>query len=368
MRRRIFAISGIVMASSLGALSCAPFVSASTTKEAGHANGSLPIGTSSSRVLRFHRNGSPNLRGLSIPFVNGAGSAHVADAHIYVLNQYLKAWGATASFINTASGPGGDSADLDVASGNADFVVSNMPEPLDAGLTLFGPNQKTLDLVLLVKKGITSIKQLRGKTIALANQNSQDYLLTAIALKGVKLTLSDMHTIITGGSTADFDELVAGKVDAAWAHISDASSAGPNFKILTTAAKASPTFADSFMAAKPSWLRSNPAIAEAIDLAWLASAKQFDTNENAWIQSANSYTSGTNSLSVLKQNYVQLKRINGWPLSASDFTRQLIATNYVLSKQQAAIAGLGVRPLAKLVDLTPWNDAWAVFSANEHAY
>lgn len=360
-------IIGLTMLSALVMSACGSGSSTSSstaTSAASSGSSSAASQPSTATHLSFNANGTPNLKGLTFKIGNAAGSAHIGDTNVHDLVYYLKKWGASATQTNAS----GNAAELAVASGSLDSVSGPVPAVVDAGLVIFGPNQARLDDVILAKKSIASLSDLKGKKIAICCVASPDEVLLTAALKKAGLTTSQVSILKTGASTASFNALVAGQVDVAFVHSNAVPKAGPNFHVLGVGATILPQYADSFMGAKASWLKSHPAMAEAIDLAWLASAKLFNTNEAAWVKHAASYTSNADTTAQYQAAWNELKGIQGWPVSKSIVSSSVIAFNLGVAKQQNALKGPGLNPQSQLTDLTPWQSAWAQFSAHESAY
>jgi hypothetical protein len=281
------------------------------------------------------------------------------------MEQALKQWGATTSMVNGSA----NIAELGVASGNEDICTSPVATAIDLGLTAFGPNQTSVAYFLMTPTSITKLSQLKGLSYADDySAGNVDYPLWAAAAKLGGFKMSDMHLITTGAEANSYNQVLAGKASAAWVDPSTVADAGPNFHTLASASKIAPKYADSMMFARPAWIAANPAIAEAIDLAWLASAKTFNTNEGAWAADAYSYTAGTNSLAKLHTAYTLLKSIGGFAVSHNSFSRQAVAENVAISKGLGIVSQLGNRPLSQLVKTGPWDAAWAQFSAHKSAY
>lgn len=351
------AIAALVMAST--AVVAAAGSAGAAVHNSGHLKSSTP------KKLVFRKNGTPILNGITIRIANSAGSAHIGDAHIYVMEQALKQWGANTSMVNGSA----NIAELGVASGNEDICTSPVATAIDLGLTAFGPNQTSVAYFLMVPKSITKLSQLKGLKYADDySAGNVDYPLWAAVAKLGGFKMSDMTLVTTGAEANSYNQVIAGKVSAAWVDPSTVAAAGPNFHTLATGAKVAPKYADSMMFARTAWLNANPAIAEAIDLAWLASAKTFDTNETAWTNDAYSYTAGTNSISTLHQAYSLLRSIGGFAVSKNSFSRAAVATNVQISKGLGIVTSLGDRPLSQLARTAPWFDAWAQFSAHKKAY
>jgi ABC-type nitrate/sulfonate/bicarbonate transport system substrate-binding protein len=353
-------IAGITFFAGLLALAACSSASQSTSATQG---GSSSPGSTSTKLV-FNADGTPNLKGLTFSIGNAAGSAHTGDTNVYDLVQFLKQWGANASQTNASQ----NAPELAVASGQLNATAGPLPTEVDSGLTVFGPNQARLDDVVLVKNSVASLSDLKGKNVAICCDASPDGVLLTAVLKKAGLSESQLSILRTGASSASLSALIAGRVDVAFVHSSDVPTAGSGFHVLAVGASILPQYADSFMAATPSWLTSNPALAEAIDLAWLASAKLFNTDESKWVANAAAYTSNADSTSAYQQSWTKLASVQGWPADGAILTPSIVTFNLNIASQQQALKGEGTRPAAQEMDLTPWQQAWAVFSAHESAY
>jgi ABC-type nitrate/sulfonate/bicarbonate transport system substrate-binding protein len=319
---------------------------------------------SSPTKLAFNANGTPNLKGLTFSIGNAAGSAHTGDTNVYDLVQFLKQWGASASQTNASQ----NAPELAVASGQLNATAGPLPTEVDSGLVVFGPNQARLDEVVLAKNGVASLPDLKGKNVAICCDASPDGVLLNSVLKKADLSESQLNILRTGASSASLSALIAGRVDVAFVHSSDVRTAGTGYHVLAVGGTVLPQYADSFMAATPAWLQANPAMAEAIDLAWLASAKLFNTDEGHWVANAAAYTSHADPTANYEQSWGELRSIQGWPVQGSILTPAIVTFNLNIAAQQDALKGLGTRPAAQEMDLAPWQQAWSVFSAHESAY
>ncbi len=348
---------GFALAAALAAGACG---SSSHTSTAASGSGSN-ANASSATVLRFNANGTPNLKGLTIRIGNAAGSAHIGDTNVHDIVHLLGLWGANASQQNaTANAP-----ELAVESGSLDVAIGPLPTEVDSGLVVFGPNQARLDDELLAKPGITSVNQLKGKTIAYCCAASPDGVMLSNTLQKAGMTQSQVHVLATGASSSSLSALIAGQVDAAFTAASGLPSSTSKYPVLATATKVVPQYADSFMAAQGSWIAAHPAAAEAVDLAWLASAKLFNTNEAAWVKNAASYTSNADSTAQYQQAWQQLKTLAGWPLSESTYNAAAVAYNLKIAKQQNALQAQGNRPAAQETNTSAWQGAWKLFQQHE---
>jgi ABC-type nitrate/sulfonate/bicarbonate transport system substrate-binding protein len=347
-------IAGIGFLAALLALSAC----SSTAQTPGATQGS------STTKLTFNSDGTPNLKGMTFNIGNAAGSAHTGDTNVYDLVQYLKKWGANASQTNASQ----NAPELAVASGQLDATAGPLPTEVDSGLSVFGPNQARLDDVVLAKNSVASLAGMKGKNVAICCDASPDGVLLTAVLKKAGLSESQINVLRTGASSASLSALIAGRVDVAFVHSSDVPTAGPGYHVLAIGATILPQYADSFMTATPAWLKAHPAMAEAIDLAWLASAKLFDTSEGQWIKNAAAYTSNADTTGGYQKSWQELQTIQGWPADGSILTPAIVSFNLNIAGQQSALKGQGTRPAAQEMDLTPWQQAWSVFSAHQSAY
>lgn len=352
-------IAALAMAST--AVVAAAGSAAAAVHQSSHVRASTP------NKLYFNSKGIPNLSGMTISIANSAGSAHIGDAHIYAVEQFLISWGASVSLVKGS----GNLMEEAVAGGSENVCTSPVANSLDAGLVPIGPNQTSVAYALLVPKSITSISQLAGKKYAddfATTGENVDYPLWAAVAKLGKFSLSRMQLVTTGAEANSFNQVVSGNVSAAWVDPSTVSAAGAGFHSLTTGAKVAPTYADSMTFATPAWLAAHPATAEAIDLAWIASAKQFDNYRGAWARNAYAYTSGTNSYATLNSAYAQLRAIGGFGVRESSFSRQAVAVNFQIARSLGVITPLGNRPLSSIAKMGPWTAAWNQYAAHKNSF
>ncbi len=342
--------------------SASAFASTGARSTARHARAHAK---STPKHLAFRANGTPILNGMTFNFGNAAGSAHIGDTNVHDLVLYLNKWGANASQTNASQ----NATELAVAGGKLVASAGPLPTEVDAGLVAFGPNQVHLDDELLVKPSIKNLSQLKGKSIAYCCGASPDGVMLSAVLHSAGLKSTDIHLVATGASSASLNALVAGQVDGAFTAAAGLpTSVTSKFRALASATTLVPNYADSFMAATPAWLRANPAMAEAIDLAWLASSKLFNGGEKTWVNNAAVYTSNADPTALYQLAWHQLKQLQGWPVDFSAFSKSQFLYNLKISRQQGALTGAGLRSTAKEADYGPWTQAWAQFSTHELAY
>lgn len=315
--------------------------------------------------LNFRSDGTPDLTGLTVHLGNSAGDATVGDTVVYITVQKLKQWGATADLTLG----NGNNTELAVLSGQLQATASPLPTILNAGLNIFGNNQVHVDY-LMVSKDISDLSQIKGKNIAVATTTSPDNYLLDGALSQVGLTRSDINIVLTGSNGNSVNQAIQGKVDVAFVHadaLSKLQQSG-NFTVLANSAKLQPWDADSYMAAQPSWLKANPATAEAIDLAWLSAAKVFDTNQQAWVTNAGAYTKGAETAADAAVAYAALAKAQPWPDDGSGMTKSTVQMNFTAAQSSGQIKGQGNRPISDWLDAAPFNAALQVFQQHPNAY
>jgi ABC-type nitrate/sulfonate/bicarbonate transport system substrate-binding protein len=345
---------------SLALLAGAAAACASST--GGTGAGSAGGGT----VLQLGAQGLPIMQGTSFTMGNAAGDATIGDTVAYLVPQFLKQWGAQTNF----QLGNGNNTELAVVSGQMATTAGPLDACVDAGLSVFGPNQVHVDY-LLVSNKTSTVQGLKGKTVALATAVSPDQNLLTLALKQGGLTRSDIHTFLSGANSASVSAMVKGAVDAAWVHADALLQLRQHgtFNVLATGAQTAPYAADSYLCAKPSWLAANPGYAEAIDLAWIAAANTFNKNESGWVQAAQSYTKGADSAANDQAAYLALKQADPWSLDATaHFTTADLQQNFDQLKTAGTIKGQGDRPISQWLDTGPWIKAWAVYQAHLSAY
>lgn len=351
MRRRTTIASALVSILAIGAMSLSGLTVAGASP--GHR-------TAKAVTIRF-THGHPTLKGMRISYVNAAGSAHRGDTNIHDMVSYLLKWGAAATQANAPSNEG----ELAVESGKAQVVGGPLPTEVDAGLVVFGPDQAAMTYEILAKPTITTLSDLKGKTFAYANTAAPTGPLLAIALKKAHLTRSQLHLVSTGASGASLTAVLAGEVDAAFVHAPGLPSAAKRFRSLITSAKLAPKLATSFEAATGSWLKSHRADAVAVDLAWLASVKLFNTNESAWVKNAEIYTSYADPAPSYKAEWKALKAIGAWPVSPKAYSAAVVKYNLATAKASGALKGPGLRPASKEFTVSAWQTAWKLFKKHE---
>ena len=330
--------------------------------------GGSPTTTSSggysATTLHFRADGTPNLKGLTLHMGNAAGDATIGDTVVYMMVQQLKRWGAKADLTNGNA----NTTQLAVVSGSLQATAGPLPADVDAGLSIFGDNQVHVDY-LMVSSTLTSLNQLKGRTIAIATQSSPDNFLLPGALQKAHLAQSDVKIQYTGSNGNSVNQLAQGQVDAAFVHADGLLTLQQHgtFRVLANSASLEPWDADSYLTASPAWLKANPATAEAIDLAWLHAAHVFDAKKQQWVQSALAYTKNAVSASDASAAYDALAKARPWPDDGSGMDRASLQKNFSAANQSGQIKGQGNRPFSQWAVTGPWRAAVSYFKAHAAA-
>jgi ABC-type nitrate/sulfonate/bicarbonate transport system substrate-binding protein len=332
---------------------------------AGAAPHAGAAGMSSPTALVFNSDGTPDLHGLTIHMGNAAGDTHLADTVVYITVQKLRQWGANADLQLGNS----NTTELAVVSGQLNATAGPMPTCLNAGLNIFGNNQVHVDYVI-VSKTLSSLGQLKGHMVAIATDASTDNFLLDNALADVHLTRNDVKIDLTGSSSASVNQMLLGRVDAAFIHADGLLKLNQtgHFNVLGSTADIAPWYADSYFCATPAWLKANPATAEALDLAWLSAAKVFDTDKAGWVRYAMDYTKHAHTDAEAAAAYDALKTAKPWPDDGSGMSLPTLKLNYDFAAKKDQLKGEGNRPLMEWADTAPWNAAVKQFKSHEAAY
>ena len=284
----------------------------------------------------------------------GAGAPHVADTGVYVMVEMLKKWGANAKLVRGS----GSAPTMAVVSGQLDVSVQGLSEMVNAGLTIFGPNQPHVDYVMVSKK-LTSVDQLPGHVFGLGGtKNGVDAVLLHAEEAIHHIPQSKVKELEIQSVSNAVNAMIGGRLDAAFIHgdgVPKVQKQG--FHILSIAAKDVPWYADSFMSAKPAWLKAHPDEAKAIDEAWLAATDIFNNHTKQWVAYGQKYTQHANSDASLTAAHDLFKSLNLWPHSASSYSEASLQKNLDAAKQQHDIKGRGKRPISQLGELAAWQAA-----------
>jgi ABC-type nitrate/sulfonate/bicarbonate transport system substrate-binding protein len=315
-------------------------------------------------ALHFRPDGTPNLTGLTLHLGNAAGDATIGDTVVYITVQQLVKWGANADLTNSA----GNTSQLAVVSGSLHATAGPLPTNLDAGLDVFANNQVHVDY-LMVSSRLSSLGDVKGRTIAIATTVSPDNYLLDGALAKAHLTRNDVKVQLTGSNGNSVNQLAQDKVEVAFVHADGLLTLQKHgsYNVLANGAQLEPWDADSYFAASGDWLEANPAAAEAVSLAWLHAAHVFDTQKAQWIQFALQYTKNAVSQSDASAGYDALVKAQPWPDDGSGMEAAALQKNYDAANQSGQIKGLGNRPRSQWAVTGPWKAAVDYFKTHARA-
>lgn len=325
------------------------------------------VQASAPKGLKLNSRGIPNLHGVSVPLGKGAGAPHVGDAVTYTAEQLLKSWGANTS-LTLGEGP---AVVAGVVGGHLVATGGPFTAEINGGLVLFGPSQPAEDYEFIVARGINNYAQLKGKVVAVSAPGVGDAVLTSVLLKKEHLT-GKVTIEYTGSATNSVAAFIGGRVAAFWTNSTSAVAMTQKkvyYKPMISARLLLPAEADSYEAAKSSWLRTNFADAEAIDLAWLYASRIFNTNEALWLKYAAGYTGHSVPVVQMKLAYQAYKREQLFPDNASAFTKANIKANYDLAEKTGTLdKQYRSKPESAYAFVKAWETAVKIFDAHPKTY
>lgn len=272
---------------------------------------------------------TPNLAGKTIRMVNSA-PPDVSDTVIYLAVKKLRQWGATVTLDNVQGDPVAVKA---VLGGSADVATRSSTAPdINSGLVAFGPSQPHVDYFLVTAASIKTIEQLKGHSFAVSNTGGIEAAMYHAEMALHKLNEKDVPLMISGGAAVRVQALLAGKLDATFAHADGYLTLKDHgLNSVATVARDVPDLAAGYWSAQSSWLQANPDLAVAIDMAWLWAAHIFQTDEKAFIAATQEYAKGTQPDSYYDAYYKIVKPANTWPDDGSGFSDEAIAYNQKLA-------------------------------------
>ena len=159
------------------------------------------------------------------------------------------------------------SGKLDVESVATNALIAMVNQGVDAQAFLLLDASSEADAIL-APKDVTSVKDLKGKQVAF-EAGSTSELLLSYALNDAGMTMADVETVPMAAADAGA-ALIAGKVDVAVTYepyISAALRDQDKYGVLYTAAE-KPGLISDVMIAKREFIKENPAVFEALALAW----------------------------------------------------------------------------------------------------
>jgi ABC-type nitrate/sulfonate/bicarbonate transport system substrate-binding protein len=303
-------------------------------------------------TLPTSSNGTPNLKGVTIRIAVGSTPA-LEDTKVELMAEVLQSWGANAPIINQTGDP---AAIRVILAGDADIGSIAVSSAINSGLTIFGPSQPRLDYHFIGAPSLKSISQLPGHIYGTSNTHGLEALMFADLLAKNHIPVSKVQVTLAGGSGVRVSAMLTHHIDATFVHESDM---GPllqaGFTDLATMSSAAPELADSFVGGSPSWVKAHPALAVAVNEAWIKAAQIFNDSKSQWVAAAVKYAGG--STAAAASTYDALKAANTFPASASAFSQSSAVAQEQLAKQVGAITT--APPASQWLDVAAWTTAVA---------
>jgi len=181
-----------------------------------------------------------------------------------------------------------------VVAGAGDAYIGSLPSAIiavkntNADLKVIAINNQASDYVLVAKPDLTSVDQLKGKTIGIASPGSAGDTITRIALKMKGFDPAQVNFVSIGGTNARVTALLAGKIDAAPAHAAEAAVAEDTGKVKTllTTGDALGDYLQSGLIASGAWLKANPQTAQKVVDAFIDASRWAGSNRAEYIEAS----------------------------------------------------------------------------------
>lgn len=321
------------------------------------ACGSSTESSSGNQTLQTNADGTPKLNGQTIRIALGAAPA-VGDTRAQLMVDILDDWGAKASIVNQTGDPAAVRVTL---SGDAEISSIAVSGAINSGLKVFGPSQPRLDYDFIGAPDLKSIADLPGKTYGTSNTHGVEALSFAALLSKNNIDPASVTITQAGGAGERVSAMLAGHLDATFVHadaVKKVTDAG--FNDLAQMSKTAPELADSFLASSDRWLSANPALAIAVDEAWIKAAQVFNDDKDAWVRAAMTYSKVDKA--DAEANHDALKEADTFPVSTSAFSEESAVAQENLAKQVGAIDT--APPAEKWLTTQPWDKATEALGIN----
>jgi ABC-type nitrate/sulfonate/bicarbonate transport system substrate-binding protein len=213
----------------------------------------------------------------------------------------------------------------------------------------FALAQPRQDYVLLANKKITSLADLKGKSIGVSSITGVNYAQALLVLQKAGLKASDVHVVVAGGQSTRVSGLAAGRVDATMLnHAAAVALNAQGFTTLFDYTKQAPNLYDDNVFATPTWLAKNPNLAVAFNKALLDSFVWFNdpANTDAVVAEAQKLDPASDAKSLASQ-FATL-RADGWCPNGSILDPTLLDEQQKLYVQTGAVKA--TVPLDQWVD------------------
>lgn len=142
--------------------------------------------------------------------------------------------------------------------------------------------QPRQDYVMLAKKGISTVQDLKGKKIGVQDTTGNNYVQALLVLQQANLTVKDVTIVQSGAQSVRLAALVAGRVDSTMLSHSAQIKLGPQgYVTVFDFTKQASNLYDDNAFATTAWLAKNGDVATAFNEAILQSFQWFDDPANA---------------------------------------------------------------------------------------
>lgn len=264
LARSLAALAGILALAACGATGA----STTTAESLGLPASAIPTST------------HPDLHGMSVA-ISDQGSPSVDRILVYHITSLLRSWGAGARVDWASSQQIASSA---ILKGSDQVYASTIADALPSvqhgfNVVAFGLNEPKLDYVLIVNSHITSIKQLKGQSVGVLTGSPDDitWVLLKQALQSSGLDIPDVNLVTIGGQVSRVDALVSGRVAATVVSHQYLQRLAPSgFHSLADFAQRDPNVYNDIFWAPPDWLKANPKLAVAFNMAALDTYRAMD--------------------------------------------------------------------------------------------
>jgi NitT/TauT family transport system substrate-binding protein len=196
------------------------------------------------------------------------------------------------------------------------------------------------DYVFITRPDVTSLSQLKGKSIGVLDTTSINYPQELIVLKKAGLDAGDVKTVIAGGQSSRLAALVAGRLDGTMlSHAAAIQLVPQGYHVLYDFTKQSAAMYDDNIFAMKSWLASHKALAIAVNKAILQTLVWFNNpkNEDAVVKEAVDLAPGTDAAAT-KTLFDQLRNLH-WAVEKATLNIPTLKYEAALFNQVGAVKG-----------------------------
>jgi ABC-type nitrate/sulfonate/bicarbonate transport system substrate-binding protein len=244
-------------------------------------------------------------------------------------------WNGTSSNVAIAQLESGDVDGFSNAvAGGLGAAIAGIPI---VDFALVNPRE---DYVFLTRPDVTSLSQLKGKSIGVLDTTSINYPQELIVLKKAGLTAGDVHTVIAGGQSSRLAALVSGRLDGTMLSHAAAIQLQPQgYHVLYDFTKQSAYMYDDNIFATKTWLAAHKTLAVAVNKAILQSFVWFNNpkNADAVVKEAVALAPGTDAAQT-KQLFDTLRSLH-WAVEKAVLNIKTLKYEAQLFQQVGAVKG-----------------------------